>query len=82
MIAGLGVELLTPGEVAKRFKVRSTAVTRWGVSGRLVTTRTLGGHHRFFAVEVDALLRGESRKHARQLALAEKARLSGGGHLG
>jgi predicted site-specific integrase-resolvase len=78
MITGLGVELLTPGEVGKRFNIRNTTVTRWGASGRLVTTRTIGGHHRFFAVEIDALLRGESREHARELALAEKARLSGG----
>lgn len=77
MITGADVELLAPGEVGKRFNIRNTTVTRWGASGRLVTTRTLGGHHRFFAVEIDALLRGESRKHARELALAEKARLSG-----
>jgi len=71
--------LLTTGEVAEMFGVNPKGVTRRGSSGRLVTGLTPGGHRRFFAVEVDALLRGESRERARELGLAEQARLSGGG---
>jgi DNA-binding transcriptional MerR regulator len=78
VIAELDVELLTNGEVAAQFNVVSQTVTRWANSGLLLTVRTRGGQHRFFAIEVEAILRGESRERARELALAEKARLSGG----
>jgi DNA-binding transcriptional MerR regulator len=78
VIAGLDVELLTNGEVAGMFNVVSQTVSRWAGSGLLLTVKTGGGQHRFFAIEVEAILRGESRERARELALAEKARLSGG----
>jgi len=72
------VALLGNGEVAELFHVAAQTVTRWGASGRLLTARTPGGRYKFFAAEVDALLRGESREQARKLALAEQARLTGG----
>ena len=78
MSAGTGVELLSSGQVAGLFRVDPKTVSKWGKAGRLLTTETLGGHYRFFAVEVAALLRGEDREKARELAEAEKARLSGG----
>ena len=50
--------LLTPGEVAALFRVDPKTVTRWAQDGRLTCIRTLGGHRRFRASEVHALLRG------------------------
>jgi excisionase family DNA binding protein len=41
--------LLTPGEVAKLFRVDPKTVTRWAAAGRIATVRTIGGHHRFRA---------------------------------
>lgn len=48
--------LLTPGEVAALFRVDPKTVTRWAQDGRLSSVRTLGGHRRFRADEVYALL--------------------------
>ena len=48
--------LLTPGEVARLFRVDPKTVTRWAVEGKLTCIRTLGGHRRFKADEVYALL--------------------------
>ena len=48
-------ELMSPGEVARRFRVTPKTVGRWAASGRLTETRTAGGHRRFFAAEVEAL---------------------------
>lgn len=50
--------LLTPGEVAQLFRVDPKTVTRWANAGKLSTTRTLGGHRRYHAAEVLALLTG------------------------
>ncbi|GAB78996.1 BldC family transcriptional regulator [Austwickia chelonae] len=49
-------ELLTPAEVAALFRVDPKTVTRWAVSGKLTSLRTLGGHRRYRAAEVYALL--------------------------
>lgn len=51
-------ELLTPGEVARLFKVDPKTVTRWAKAGRLTSIRTLGGHRRFRESEVRALRSG------------------------
>lgn len=51
-------ELLTPGEVAALFRVDPKTVTRWARMGRLTAVRTLGGHRRYPAVQVHALLAG------------------------
>lgn len=48
--------LLTPGEVAQLFRVCPKTVTRWAASGKLTSTRTLGGHRRFRESEVRAFL--------------------------
>ena len=48
--------LLTPSEVARRFKVDPKTVTRWAKAGKLSSFRTLGGHRRFKASEVEALI--------------------------
>lgn len=55
-----GPRLYTPAEVAQRFRVDPKTVTRWAKSGRLpAATRTLGGHRRYNADEIDRLLRGD-----------------------
>ena len=50
--------LLTPGEVARMFRVDPKTVTRWAASGRIGSIRTPGGHRRFRELEVNALLDG------------------------
>ena len=55
---GAAPQLLAPREVAALFRVDPKTVTRWAEQGRLTTVRTLGGHRRFRADEVYALLRG------------------------
>jgi excisionase family DNA binding protein len=51
---------LTTGEVAALFRVEPKTVTRWAKSGKLSSTRTLGGHRRFSESEVRALLAAEA----------------------
>lgn len=51
-------ELLTPAEVAALFGVDAKTVTRWARAGKISAIRTLGGHRRFRADEVQALLEG------------------------
>lgn len=50
-------QLFTTGEVAALFRVEPKTVTRWAKAGKLRSTRTLGGHRRFFETEVRDLLR-------------------------
>jgi excisionase family DNA binding protein len=49
-------QLLTPSEVAARFRVDPKTVTRWANAGKLSSIRTLGGHRRFRRSEVEELL--------------------------
>ena len=48
--------LLTPREVAALFHVDAKTVTRWADAGKLHPVKTLGGHRRYRADEVYALL--------------------------
>ncbi len=48
--------LLTPSEVAALFRVNPKTVTRWARAGKLTAIRTLGGHRRFRASEVQQCL--------------------------
>lgn len=48
--------LLTPGEVAQMFRVDPKTVTRWAKAGKLTSVRTLGGHRRYRAAELAAVL--------------------------
>lgn len=57
--------LLTPGEVAAKFRVDPKTVTRWANAGKLTALRTLGGHRRYRRAEVEALLAGEADYTAR-----------------
>jgi excisionase family DNA binding protein len=52
-------ETLTPGEVARLFRVDPKTVTRWEAAGRLTSARTPGGHRRYRAREVRRLLNGD-----------------------
>lgn len=54
--AGEAEKLLTPAEVAALFRVDPKTVTRWAKAGKLNSIRTLGGHRRYRAAEVYALL--------------------------
>jgi excisionase family DNA binding protein len=48
--------LLTPAEVAAAFRVDPKTVTRWAKAGKLNSIRTLGGHRRYLATEIQAKL--------------------------
>ncbi len=48
--------LLTPAEVASLFHVDPKTISRWAWAGKLPSIRTLGGHRRYWASEVHALL--------------------------
>ena len=50
--------LLTPAEVANLFRVNPKTVTRWARAGKITAIRTLGGHRRYRASEIRALLSG------------------------
>ncbi len=76
-IAG-DVKLLTAGEVASLLGIDPKVVSSRGYSGRLLSSRTPGGTRRYFPAEVEALAVGETPERARELALAERARMSGG----
>lgn len=57
-------KLLTPGEVAKMFRVDPKTVSRWASNGRLDSIKTPGGHFRFKESDVQDLLdfdKGENR---------------------
>lgn len=54
-----GRKLLTPGEVAVSMRVDPKTVTRWAAAGKIRSIRTPGGHRRFYAADVQALLEGK-----------------------
>ena len=56
----LGDAVLTPSEVAKLFRVDPKTVTRWVHAGRIPSTRTPGGHHRYRMADVMPLLEQRS----------------------
>ncbi|MCU1463307.1 MAG: BldC family transcriptional regulator [Acidimicrobiales bacterium] len=57
-------QLLTPSEVAQMFRVNPKTVTRWARAGKITAIRTLGGHRRFRASEVEAFLAQAERAEA------------------
>lgn len=54
--------LLTPGDVAKLFRVDPKTVTRWANKGKLNSIVTPGGHRRFRKSEVDKYLPEEENE--------------------
>jgi excisionase family DNA binding protein len=57
-------KLLTPAEVAAMFRVDPKTVTRWAKAGKLSSIRTLGGHRRYRAEEIQGLLSGSTTPRA------------------
>lgn len=53
--------LLTPAEVARMLRVTYGTVCRWGATGKLRSTRTLGGHRRYYEADIRALLDGGAK---------------------
>jgi excisionase family DNA binding protein len=51
-------ELLTPSEVAVLFRVDPKTVSRWARAGRISAIRTIGGHRRFRASEIQRFIEG------------------------
>jgi excisionase family DNA binding protein len=60
-IVDLRGRLLRTSEVALLFRVSERAVTDWARRGRIPSVRTPGGHRRYPADEVWALLEGSDR---------------------
>lgn len=55
-------DLLMPSQVARLFRVDPKTVTRWSRAGKLHPIKTLGGHRRFRASEVQRCLQDESHE--------------------
>ena len=60
-VGSLGGRLLRTREVAMLFEVSERAVTDWATKGRIPSIRTPGGHRRYPADAVAALLAAEGR---------------------
>jgi excisionase family DNA binding protein len=58
-------QLLTPSEVAQMFRVNPKTVTRWARAGKITAIRTLGGHRRFRASEIQRFL--NDAEHVKEL---------------
>ena len=52
---------LTPGEVVSILHVDANTLARWANAGRIGVVRTLGGHRRYLASEVEELARQQQR---------------------
>lgn len=72
-------QLLTPSEVAALFRVDPKTVTRWAKAGKLQSIRTLGGHRRYRASEVHALLEAQSPGGQAAAAQRPQPPMSSGG---
>lgn len=48
--------LLTPGEVARLFRVDPRTVRRWAMTGKIESIRTPGGHYRYHEAQIRELL--------------------------
>lgn len=48
--------LLTPYEAARLFRVDPKTIARWAETGKIPSTRTLGGHHRYPASRLRELM--------------------------
>lgn len=49
-------ELMSAKDVAALFHVHRTTLYRWAKAGRITTTLTPGGHHRYHRADIEALL--------------------------
>jgi excisionase family DNA binding protein len=50
-------KMLSAADVARRFGVNPKTVTRWAKAGKLECVRTLGGHRRYRASNIEELLK-------------------------
>jgi excisionase family DNA binding protein len=55
--------LLTVSEVAELFRVNARTVKRWAKTRRVTAIRTPGGHHRYPAAQIYALLEANTDTH-------------------
>jgi excisionase family DNA binding protein len=53
---GVKRQYLSRGEVARLFEVSPATVARWAREGRLPHVSTLGGHRRYRADEIQAII--------------------------
>ena len=63
---------MTPTEVAEEFGVDRKTITRWREAGKFLSLRTIGGHRRYFRLQVDALREGRELTPA-QLEMLRQA---------
>jgi excisionase family DNA binding protein len=56
--------LLTRAEVAEMFQVSPSTITRWAEAGKLPSVKTLGGHRRYEAKSVMALVQHLMKEEA------------------
>lgn len=56
--------LLRPSEAEKFFRLTRPTLERWVAEGKLTAYRTTGGHRRYSAREIEALLREHGQKEA------------------
>lgn len=50
-------ELITPRAVAAMFGVGPKTVSRWALSGKIPSIRTVGGHHRFRRSDIERIIK-------------------------
>ncbi len=60
----LNARLLTPGEVATKFRVNPKTVARWAAQGLLARIRTPSGHSRYREEEIRELLQPQPARPA------------------
>lgn len=56
------VRTYTPQEVANLFNVHVRSVSRWAARGKLQFFRTPGGHRRYYADPIDALIENRDER--------------------
>ena len=64
-------DLLTPGEVARLFRVDPKTVIRWEKEGQLTSVKTLGGHRRYPRTQITHMMKAERDDDAVICALEE-----------
>lgn len=52
--------LFTTSQIAERFQVDTSTVRKWVARGLLKAVTLPGGHHRFRAEDIDAMLQGQA----------------------
>jgi excisionase family DNA binding protein len=45
-----------PSEVAVLFRVNPRTIDRWAEAGRIPSFKTMGGHRRFYADEIEPII--------------------------